>query len=243
MLEETVCGLMERYPYEGHPYEIEMKGGLVKVELRVSPSGACSLLTSEKENPVGYLDFSRSGNSRNSFYHNVVETPRGHLADTGYVADDRFSYHSDFDEVNGGFKGHSPSWAFFINEQYRGKGIGALMFSIALGIARVLSQPRPLTQKEIDEIDWDYLGGQPPKIDEQKARLGLNEAFFMVYKIVSGFFPAYFANGSNSLRGGVEFYEEYSGFSSALVFPDFQIPQLAGVKQLKRLEVQKLIYW
>ena len=207
MLREVTSGLLD-----GHGYEMGMSSGIVKVELRNTYPGSLdsSLLTSESGNPVGYLDF---GPSHRVGDHSQIWTDSGVLGYNGYVVDDRLSYYPDFDEVNGGFTDHSPTWGFFINEQYRGQGIGQLMFGITLGIAREL----------------------------QKGRLEPRDAFLMVYKMMSKFFPRYFRDNSGELRAGVDYYEEFSGYTSALVFPDFEIPEL-NVNQAKKLEVGKHTY-
>jgi len=48
-------------------------------------------------------------------------------------------------------------------------------------------------------------------------------------------------DSTGSLRLGVDYYEEYSASSSALVFPDFEIPEL-DVKQVRKLEVPAHAY-
>ena len=144
-------------------------------------------------------------------YFQVI-TDSGGFGHNGYVVDDRFSYYPDYDDVNGGFKGHSSQWGFFIREEYQRQGIGPMMFGITLGISREL----------------------------QEGHLKPRHAFFMVYKMMSNFYGRYFRNGSHSLPQGVDYYEEYSGPSSALVFPDFEIPEL-DVKQARKLEVVQTV--
>ncbi len=205
MLDLLVQGLIE-----GQRFAVIVEGQAINLELR----RRYSLLASEHGNSVGYIDFIQPPG-----YFNC-ETERGQLGVDGFVMDSRHFFHEDFEP---GLKGHSTEWGFFINEQYRGRRIGVLMFSTALGIARVLVQ-RP--QKGI-EIDWDYLGAKPGN-DLNSSSLKLNQGYMAVCRMVSGFYQKYFFQESR-LKPGVEFSESYSDFFSAVVYPEFAIPDISGI--------------
>jgi|SRR3989344_465070 len=197
----------------GHPYEMEVGERFVKVELRRNPYNRYNLSLLTSESR-NPVGYLDFGPSHRTGDHSQVRTEKGFLAHSGYVVDDRFSYYTDFDGKGDGFKDSDSTWGFFINEEYRRQGIGPMMFGLTLGIAREL----------------------------QEGHLSSREAFFMVYKMMSGFFCRYFKDASGSLRAGVDYYEEYSGPSSALLFPDFEIPEI-DVKQARKLEIPKYTYW
>ncbi len=217
MLKGIITELMK-----GNPQTISLRGHKIKLEAR---RGCKSLLMSEDGKPVAYLDLSYS-----NMDHTSIDFEKGWLAHSGFVLDRRMSWYEDFDGVNDGFTGYSPSWGFFVNEKYRDIGIGRVLFSAALGIARELSRPRPLTRKEIDDIDWEYNGAEPPTIESERTkprRLPPNQAYFMVYMPRSGFYKRYFSRYDGSQRKGIEYYDNaQADVSGILVFPEFRIPHL-----------------
>lgn len=196
----------------GNPYEMEVGERLVKVELRRRPYNITELSLLTSENG-NPVGYLDFSHSRKPGDHSQVTTNSGGLGYNGYVLDNRFSYYPDFED-KGGFEGYHQSWGFFIREEYQRQGIGPMMFGITLGISREL----------------------------QEGHLQPRHAFFMVYKMMSNFYGRYFRNGSQSLPQGVDYYEEYSGNKSALVFPDFEIPE-PEVKQARKLEIPKHTYW
>lgn len=221
MLKKVVSGLLV-----GRHYLTDIGRTEIKLELR--KGYAYSLLTSENGNPVGYLDFGHSHNQD----HYSLEPERGWFSSNGYVVDQRFSYYEDFDGMSGGFVAHSSSWGFFLNEQYRGRGIGSFMFSVAIGISRELARSRPLTRSDIERIDWEYFCGNQERgeLELQKShersdwKMNPREAYFMVWRPMSDFYRKYFSDSSGHRRKGMEYVADYSTEGCYLVFPDFRIP-------------------